>query len=62
MVTEFGLSDKLGTLNYSTEGGYQKNYSQATNRTIDQEIRRIVNEQYADCKKLLLEHKDKIEQ
>lgn len=35
MVTEFGLSPKLGTLNYATEGGYQKNYSDKTNRVID---------------------------
>lgn len=62
MVTEFGLSPKLGTLNLSTESGYQKGYSQQTNRMIDQEIRRIVNERYGECKALLLEHKDKIEQ
>ena len=30
MVTEFGLSPKLGLLNLSTESGYQKNYSQKT--------------------------------
>lgn len=35
MVTEFGLSPLLGTLNYATESGYQKNYSNKTNRTID---------------------------
>ena len=62
MVTEFGLSPKLGTLNLSTESGYQKGYSQQTNRMIDQEIHRIVNERYGECKALLLEHKDKIEQ
>jgi len=61
MVTEFGLSPRLGTLNYSTESGYQKGYSQATNRIIDQEIHRIVNERYAAAKQLLSEHKDKIE-
>ena len=61
MVTEFGLSPKLGTLNLSVESGYQKNYSQKTNRLIDQEIHRIVNERYGSCKALLEEHKEKIE-
>jgi len=27
MVTEWGLSQRLGTLNLSTESGYQKSYS-----------------------------------
>jgi len=61
MVTEFGLSPLLGTLNLSTESGYQKNYSQKTNRTIDQEIHRIINERYSTCKTLLEEHREKIE-
>ena len=61
MVTEFGLSPRLGALNYSTESGYQKGYSQATNRVIDQEVHRIVNERYAAARSLLEEHKDKIE-
>ena len=61
MVTEFGLSPRLGTLNYATESGYQKNYSQKTNKIIDEEIHRIVNERYRSCKELLTEHKDAIE-
>jgi ATP-dependent Zn protease len=62
MVTEFGLSPRLGTLNLTSESGYQKGFSQTTNRAIDQEIHRIVNEQYSDCKQILIEHRDKIEQ
>ena len=62
MVTEFGLSPELGTLNYATENGYQKGYSQKVNRTIDLEIHRIVNERYRECKQLMIENKDKIEQ
>jgi len=61
MVTEFGLSPLLGTINLSVSEGYQKNYSQKTNRTIDQEIHRIVNERYGSCKALLEEHRPKIE-
>lgn len=62
MVTEYGLSPALGTINFSTQDGYQKNYSQKTNRLIDQEVMRIVNERYQTCKALLTEHKDKIEE
>ena len=62
MVTDYGLSPALGTINYSTQDGYQKNFSQKTNRVIDLEVMRIVNERYATCKALLSEHKDKIEE
>ena len=61
MVTEYGLSPLLGNLNYSTEGGYQKNYSEKTNKMIDDEIHRIIQERYHVCKQLLHEKKDIIE-
>ena len=62
MVTQYGLSS-LGTINYgSDEGGFKKNFSESTHRKIDQEISRIVNEQYNACKELLEEKKDKIEE
>lgn len=35
MVTEWGLSPSLGQINYSTDQGHEKSYSQKTNRTID---------------------------
>lgn len=31
MITEYGMSTELGCLNYATENGYQKNYSDHTN-------------------------------
>lgn len=55
------MSPRLGTLNYAQESGYQKNFSEKTNKIIDEEIRRVLNEQYANCKKLLGERKDIIE-
>ena len=61
IVTEFGMSPVLGTLNYNTEQGYQKSYSEKTNKLIDDEVSRIIHEQYAECKKLLTEKKDLIE-
>jgi len=38
-----------------------KPYSQKTNRVIDQEINRIIQERYAECYQLLEEKKDLIE-
>lgn len=61
MVTYFGMSDKLPNINYQdTQGeyGFTKPFSEDTARTIDQEVLRIMNEQYARAKELLLRHKD----
>ena len=44
LVTEYGMSPRLGTLNYAQEQGYQKNFSEKTNKVIDEEISRIINE------------------
>lgn len=43
------------------EESFQKPYSDETNWEMDEEVRRIVKEQYALTKELLLEHKDKIQ-
>lgn len=62
MVTEYGLSPILGTLNYKLdESGFQKQFSEKTNRIIDEEISRIIHESYAKCKILLEERKEAIE-
>jgi cell division protease FtsH len=67
MVCEWGMSDKLGPLSYGEkEGevflgrdyGHVKNYSEATAFAIDEEIRRIVEENYTRTREILSEHKD----
>jgi len=67
MVCEWGMSPKLGPLTFGEkEGeiflgrdmGHTKNYSEATAITIDEEITRIVQENYATTSKLV---KDNIE-
>jgi cell division protease FtsH len=67
MVCEWGMSDKLGPLAFGEkEGevflgrdfGHVKNYSEATAITIDEEIQRIVEENYARTREILTEHKD----
>lgn len=70
MVTQWGMSDSLGTMVYGENEGEvflgrsvttQKNVSEATMQKVDAEIRRIVDEQYALARKLIEENKDKIE-
>ena len=61
MVTQWGMSDKLGNVLYSTEpanpylggGAVGKSVSEETARLIDSEIRRLVDEAYDKAGKIL---------
>lgn len=66
MVTEFGMSDKLGMIAYSDDSqpmfigrdmATQRTYSEETARMIDDEVRKIVNEQHERARKLLSENR-----
>lgn len=68
MVTRYGMSDVLGTMVYedSEQDAYfgrmsAKTVSEATQQKVDQEIRRILDEQYSLSRRLLEEHKAKVE-
>ena len=43
MVTQYGMVDSLGTINYSNESGYQKMFSERTGAMIDQAVKQIIN-------------------
>jgi cell division protease FtsH len=67
MVTEWGLSDKLGPLRYVSNQeevflghsvGQSQNMSDATASLVDSEVRRIVEEGYARAEACLTEHLD----
>ncbi len=69
MVCEWGMSDKIGPLTFGEkEGevflgrdmGHVKNYSESTAVDIDNEIRRIVIENYEITKKLLKDHQEQL--
>lgn len=61
MVTEWGMSDKIGYLNYKDdEQRLHKPFSEETARNIDAEVRRLVDEAYRQCKNLLLEKKTEL--
>ncbi|KAL2419337.1 Mitochondrial respiratory chain complexes assembly protein YTA12 [Exophiala dermatitidis] len=62
MVTEWGMSPKIGYLHYKDdEQRLHKPFSEETARHIDEEVRRIVDEAYKQCKDLLLEKKDQLQ-
>jgi cell division protease FtsH len=71
MVTEWGMSEKLGTIRYSISDreeammGYSssngKAMSDSTAQTVDEEIRRIVDEAYARATHVLTHNKDQLE-
>ena len=60
MVAYAGMSDKLPNLCYynQQEYSFQKPYSEATAKLLDEEVMKMVNEQYARAKKILEEHKE----
>ncbi len=60
MVCRYGMSDKLGPVVYSQQQG-DFVYSQETAKLIDDEVLNITNKCYADAKKLLEEHRDKLD-
>lgn len=60
MVMMYGMSDKLPNINYNDstgqEYGFTKPYSEETARMIDEEVIRIINEQYERAKSILREY------
>lgn len=69
MVTRYGMSETLGTMVYEDPeqemfyGGRMsaKTVSEATQQKVDNEIRSILDQQYALARKLLDENRDKVE-
>ena len=70
MVTQWGMSDALGPMVYGENDGEvflgrsittHKNVSEVTMQKVDQEIRRIIDEQYALARRLIEENRDKVE-
>jgi len=66
MVTRWGLSDKVGTIDYSDEDGgkfyaAQRTYSEETGKIIDDEVKRIVEEALSRAKQILSEKKEDLE-
>ncbi|HEY1172621.1 MAG TPA: ATP-dependent zinc metalloprotease FtsH [Verrucomicrobiae bacterium] len=70
MVCQWGMSDKLGMVQYGNDNdnvflgrdmATRKDYSERTAQEIDEEVRRIITEAYNKSKNLLESHRDKLE-
>ena len=70
MVTEWGMSDKLGPLRYSDNEeevflGHsvtqRKNVSDATAKVIDEEIRRYIDDAGNNARRILTDHRDDLD-
>ncbi len=69
MVARYGMCEKLGTVSYLDDGevfigrDYQttKSYSEKVAGTIDDEVKALIDEAYAHCKKLLSENAEKLQ-
>lgn len=70
MVMQYGMSDKLGYVTFTAEDhevflgrdfSQGRNYSESVASVIDEEIKRIIDECYAKCEKLLTDNRDKLD-
>lgn len=67
MVTKYGFSDNIGMINYADEdevfigrdyGHTSRGYSEEVAKTIDIEVKHIIDKAYAKAKQILEEHMD----
>jgi len=60
MIAYAGMSDKLPNICYynNNEYSFQKPYSETTAKLMDEEVLKMINEQYERAKQILTEHKE----
>lgn len=64
MVCEWGMSDKLGMVEYGSDGNQEmfqakgKTYSEETAQLIDEEVRTLIDDAYSRAMALLVEHRE----
>jgi cell division protease FtsH len=62
LVVYYGMSDRLPNVSYydstGSEYGFSKPYSEERSRIIDEEVSRILNDQYNRAKEILMKYKD----
>lgn len=69
MVAKYGMSEKLGPLNFDSEDevfignsfGHAREYSEEVAAEIDAEVRKIVSDAYEKTRKMLLENKERLD-
>ncbi len=68
MVTQYGMSERLGTIQYgqkddtpfAARDAQARTFSEETAREIDEEVRGIVQRAYATAERILTEHKERL--
>jgi cell division protease FtsH len=67
MVTQYGMSDKVGMINYGDDGdevfigrdlAHTKNFGGEIANTIDNEVKRIIDECYEKAKEIIVKNED----
>ena len=68
MITKFGMSERLGMINYDNDseevfigrdfGHTSRGYGEKVAGTIDEEVKRIIDECYAKARRIIQEHHD----
>ena len=69
MITKYGFSKKLGPVSFSSNDevflgrdfSTKQNYSEEISSEIDKEIKKILEESYAETKKILIENDERLE-
>ena len=70
MVTQYGMSEKVGMIDYGSDDdevfigrdfGHVRTYSDEVTASIDEEVKRIIDECYDKAKAIIQEHRDVLE-
>ena len=71
MITKFGMSERLGLINYDNDsdevfigrdfGHTSRGYGEKVAGTIDEEVKRIIDECYARARRIIQDHHDVLE-
>ena len=70
MVTQYGMSEKVGMIDYGSDDdevfigrdfGHVRTYSDEVTASIDEEVKRIIDECYDKAKAIILDHQDVLE-
>ncbi|CAN5321132.1 ATP-dependent zinc metalloprotease FtsH [soil metagenome] len=64
MITVYGMNDKVGNVSYhdpSQDNTFTKPFSEETGKMIDEEVRKLIDIEYARTKELLTKHRNEVE-
>ena len=70
MVTRYGMSENIGLISYDNDDdevfigrdlAHARGYGEQVATTIDQEIKRIIDECYAKAREIIMENRDVLE-